>query len=497
MPAATYQPQSSYNAQNPYTTKDRVVDYSTLKQPKVKQVVSQQPTIWGRTQAQTAAGGDWAVPKTINDGAQPRYSGFVQPGSNIGFDYGINREIGGYTKTEDDTLNRNLKGLYIEYMKRMAGNNGVNVEMTMLTNPKNILYNDERYTYNNYKPAEETVVTKDNVYTLPPKQISKIFSDVGTIVKNRKNELLKEKDNLSFDMRFEYIPDGEKRLKEINGKIQTLNYIDKKISLGIESGYDFIETDIAKLSEEDIYDMIYSKEYADNLLYTSDFARTTRAEGQGTKRVQAAVDIVDNIVIKNDKKGNFTISDAKNTNSGFSFKIESVLAPQGYTEARIAVNKNSIKQLDNVQYDLLKAMDNLKVPDDAKRLFEEFAENKNTGKANKALGATGQIIDVVDFMTVVASDYEDDSEIGTDSSKAVYGMLGSWAGDIAGGATGAKAGAAVGAVFGPVGVVIGGVLGAAFGAYVLSSVMEDIGRYMGEHIYDSDYTIGQYYERGK
>lgn len=55
----------------------------------------------------------------------------------------------------------------------------------------------------------------------------------------------------------------------------------------------------------------------------------------------------------------------------------------------------------------------------------------------------------------------------------------------------------MGAVFGPVGIVVVGVLGAAFGAYVLSNVMEDIGRYVGEHIYDSDYTIQKYNERGK
>ena len=45
--------------------------------------------------------------------------------------------------------------------------------------------------------------------------------------------------------------------------------------------------------------------------------------------------------------------------------------------------------------------------------------------------------------------------------------------------------------------VIGGVLGAAFGAYLLSSALEDLGRYLGENINESEYPIERYYERGK
>ena len=43
----------------------------------------------------------------------------------------------------------------------------------------------------------------------------------------------------------------------------------------------------------------------------------------------------------------------------------------------------------------------------------------------------------------------------------------------------------------------GGAIGAVAGAYILSSVMEDIGRYVGENINESDYTIDQYHQRAK
>ena len=58
-------------------------------------------------------------------------------------------------------------------------------------------------------------------------------------------------------------------------------------------------------------------------------------------------------------------------------------------------------------------------------------------------------------------------------------------------------GAAIGTVFGPVGTVVGGALGAVAGAYLLSSVMEDAGRYVGENIDASDYTIERYHQRAK
>ncbi|MBQ9845306.1 MAG: hypothetical protein IJO54_04410 [Oscillospiraceae bacterium] len=59
------------------------------------------------------------------------------------------------------------------------------------------------------------------------------------------------------------------------------------------------------------------------------------------------------------------------------------------------------------------------------------------------------------------------------------------------------AAAAIGAVFGPAGAVIGTALGAFAGAYILSSAMEEAGRYVGENITTSDYTIERYYQRGK
>ena len=235
MQTATYQPQGSYNAQSPYTTNDRVTYYSTPKQPKVKQVVSQQPAVWGRTQTQTAAGGGWAVPKTIKDGAQPRYNGFAQPGSNIGFDYGINREIGGYTKTEDDTLNRNLKGLYIKYMKRMAGDIGINRQIINNTfldhrgqNPVEKIMEKKPFDLSDNR----TVVTKDNVYEQPKEVIEKELNKMGTFVNNELSKLKRQRENLLFVLQYGRIDSDDEQLQKINYDIQYLEHIEKKIELG-------------------------------------------------------------------------------------------------------------------------------------------------------------------------------------------------------------------------------------------------------------------------
>ena len=100
------------------------------------------------------------------------------------------------------------------------------------------------------------------------------------------------------------------------------------------------------------------------------------------------------------------------------------------------------------------------------------------------------------FKLVNKSDSED-KELGIDSARETFGTMGSWLGNIAGTAVGAKAGVALGITFGTPGMVIGSTLGVAFGAYLLSSALEDLGRYLGENINESEYPIERYYERGK
>ena len=86
-------------------------------------------------------------------------------------------------------------------------------------------------------------------------------------MQNIENELCAERDNLKYDMRFEYIPDGEKRLREINKKIRTINHIEKKIALGIKSGYGFIEDDIksAIFMDDHLFGLRLKKEYFDRI----------------------------------------------------------------------------------------------------------------------------------------------------------------------------------------------------------------------------------------
>ena len=142
-------------------------------------------------------------------------------------------------------------------------------------------------------------------------------------------------------------------------------------------------------------------------------------------------------------------------------------------------------------------MDNLTVPDNTEKLLKNLADNKSLSVVSKGLDGTSKFLDLTDLAVVLSSDLSDDGKAGDDFSGEFFGTAGSWAGDKIGGIAGAKAGAALGMVFGPVGAVIGGTLGAVAGAYIMSKVMEDVGRYVGEGLNDSEYTIDQYHQRAK
>ena len=168
----------------------------------------------------------------------------------------------------------------------------------------------------------------------------------------------------------------------------------------------------------------------------------------------------------------------------------------------MTVVKDSDNILDEkIYYDLAESLDGMVVPDKAKQQLEYFAEaNKRPKLEYDGFGLADAVsygLDFIDLMIIIGSDYQEDKELGIDSARETFGTIGSWLGNIAGTAAGAKAGVALGITFGTPGMVVGSILGAAFGAYLLSSALEDLGRYLGEKINESEYPIERYYERGK
>lgn len=364
----------------------------------------------------------------------------------------------------------------------------------------------------NYKKlsetADKTVVTKDNVYYQPPKKLESVFTDLQNSINERIKTDKRELEDLQFSQKFVQASENKKEYDSISSEIKSkkediekLRRIERKIRIGRQFNYQFMENQTEKLSQENIDDILKSnEEFGYNLPYFSPVAQGARAVNQGVGKTKTAVDIVNGLNVRyNHKNDDFTFGDTNNPNGGFKFSTDEVHHPKGYKEHKIIADKSNIKNLDNIQYDILKAIDGKTISDNTLNTLKKLANNNDMLKsAGKNLGYAGAGLDIIDFAFVVDADLRDDGNLGTDFSQEFFGTAANWAGDYAGGVAGVKAGAAMGTVaLGPVGTIIDGALGAAFGAYILSSVMEDIGRYVGENINESDYTIEQYHQRAK
>ena len=360
-------------------------------------------------------------------------------------------------------------------------------------------YRYDKIIENAYKPQEEYFVGKDSIYKKDAKELSEDYKNVYNTVQT---EYLKRKEDLA-DLEFykKYArldEEGIKNLEKTKAEVEKLDFVRKKAALGAKMNFAFSGNDMDKLSKMSIDDILNSEETDYNLPYLSPGAQFARSTNQSIGQIKNAVDIVNSVKIEfNERRNEFTVFNSKEPQNRFSFKIKNVRSNQGYTEPKIIVDKTPTDYQELIVKDLRDVMDNLTVPDNTEKMLKNLADGKALSVVSGGLDVTSAVLDLTDLAVVLSSDLSDDGKAGDDFSRELFGTAASWAGDYVGGVAGAKAGAALGMVFGPVGAVIGGTLGAVAGAYIMSKVMEDVGRYVGESLDDSDYTIEQYHSRAK
>ena len=436
--------------------------------------------------------------KTIKDTFKPSFnktSAFAN--NNFSGSYGPNRESVDTVKTAKDTKE------YPFY----AGPNAETARAGYLDNRgQNAV---EKMIENGLPKADNSItITKDNVYYQSPQKVESTLTEVQNTVTMGISDQKRELEDLQFQQKHitasgskEKAAAVEEQIADKKADIEKLQKIDRKLKIGLAFNYQFMENHAEKLSEMSVDDILKENEEFDyNLPYFSPAAQVARTVNKGVGKAKTAVNIVSDLKVNYKSSiDEFTIGDINNTNSNFKFSTPEVYNPRGYKERKITVDKSNIKNIDNIQYDVLKAIDGKTISETTYQSLKKLAgDDILLKRAGKNLGYAGVGLDIIDFAFIVDTDLKDDGKLGTDFSQEFFGTAANWAGDYVGGTMGAKAGAVIGtATLGPVGTVIGGALGAAFGAYVLSSAMEDIGRYVGENINESNYTIDQYHQRAK
>ena len=454
---------------------------------------------------------------------------------------GPNRETGLQNyKTSADNQN-NVKYLYDSWLLKQMGNTGPNRETVQTVKtakdttvyPKTYglnaeiaksTYLDNRgqnslekytetksygYTDNN---KVKTVVTKDNVYYQKPEKIenslTKLQSKVNESILQNKREL----ENLQFqskNMPYDYSQQSANDIDEsINNKkadIETLQKIKNKVDIGLEFGYQFAENKASKLSDVSVDDILKSKEeFGHNLPYFSQYAQTARNANKVIGKVENVISVLENTKVEANVKGGFTVKNVNTHRNSFTVMPSANKSKGGYYEYSLSVTADDFSALTQEQKNLYKSLDNIPISSTAYNRLNNILDTASKiddaklGKISTGVVATGEVLDVVDFLCVVASDYSDDGEFGKDTTKKITGMISSWLGGMAGGELGAAGGAAIGTAILPgVGTVAGGVIGAILGAYMLSSAMEDVGVYLGGIDYAAEYDLEQHTIRGR
>ena len=422
---------------------------------------------------------------------------------------GLNREI---SRTRLEGNPQAFHSAVKDMMTDMVSGIGQSRE-TSLSSPydeKGIDFAEERY---NLKYGTDNIkeVNHTNTYVTKDLRPETVVKEVESNLKKAQQKLDKiavdkkeELNNLEFK-KYMALANGSdsrdteelnKQIKQTQADIKLLDVRDKKIAMFYELSRNDAKT-LSQMDEDDILEYIKGNDY--NPSYLSPFAKTARAANQGISNAKAIVDAVNGLNVKyNLEKDQFTIGDVATPNRGFKFKTKEISQTPNLYQHKIIVDKSQMKNLDDLQKDLLNVLDGKIISDETHEILKKFADESDAiKKAGKNLGKVGVGLDILDFAIIVDSDIRDDGKLGTDTVQEFFGTAANWAGDYVGGAAGAKAGAAIGTVFGPVGTVIGAALGAFAGAYLLSNIMEDAGRYVGENIDASDYTIERYHQRAK
>ena len=488
-----YKTLGGYTNANPYVSKDRVDD------PWIEYNAGTTKPDWNKLLGINENTDHWGYQKTIKDGAEPKFIPARTPEVN----YGIKREMAQSVALKPDPV----KELYVEYLKKLTENNkGVNREIAQTSFLDHRDQNPvEKFIERNpFDSLQETqYVTKDKVDKLTPEKIKTELINTGTVVNSEISSLKRQREDLLFEVQYGRRNSDDPELEKLNYDIEYLQHIENKIKMGLKYSYAFDEEELNRLSQMSVNDILNLKEeFNINLPYLSPWAKAARVAGKGVSTYQNSVEVVDSIGVKYEiKKDLFTVFDKDNPQNYFEFRITSEFNPKGYYESKIVVGEHTDIPNDKLYYDLAESLDGLVVSGKVKKQLEYFAEISDRPKLDfDGLGVTdiaSYALDVIDLLVIIASDYWEDQKVGIDSTQATFGTIGAWGGSILGSVEGAKIGASLGLAGGPPGAIIGGVLGAAAGAYLLSSAMEDMGRYLGGHINDSDYTIERYYERGK
>ncbi|MBQ5313837.1 MAG: hypothetical protein J6K30_07310, partial [Oscillospiraceae bacterium] len=187
-----YKTFGGYKNANPYVSKDRVDD------PWIESKAGITKPDWNKLLKINENTDHWGYPKTIKDGAEPKFIPARTPEVN----YGINREMVQSVALKPDPV----KELYTEYLKRITENNkGVNREIAQTNFLDHRDQNPvEKFIERNTFDAVQEIqfVTKDNVYEQTPEKIKTELSNTGTVVNSEISKLKRQKEDLLFEVQY-------------------------------------------------------------------------------------------------------------------------------------------------------------------------------------------------------------------------------------------------------------------------------------------------------
>ena len=472
------------------------------------------------------------MPKTIKDGVHPK-----QPAKTAPKAIGPNAEMGKTFANISAPNQYSSKDLVRRWINELSDNKGPNRESvdTVKTAKDTTVYptyfgpNAETartgYLDNRGQNAVEKIieeglpktdnsiiVTKDNVYYQSPQKVESTLTEVQNTVKMGISDQKRELEDLQFQQKHIMASGGkekaaavEEQIADKKADIEKLQKIDRKLKIGLAFNYQFMENQAEKLSEMSVDDILKeNEEFGYNLPYSSTTAQGARAVNKGKNKIEDVVSVLENTSVTRNRTNGFTISNGSDTKNSFDVTPSATKGKNGYYEYGLSVTVDDFSKLTPEQQNLYKALDDIPISATAYKTLNNMLDaaknidDAKLGKISNGLFTVGEALDVVDFLTVVASDYGDDGEIGKDSSKKITGMISSWLGDIGGGVAGAKAGATIGTAIMPgIGTVAGGAIGAVAGAYILSSAMEDVGAYLGGFDYGTEYDLEQHIVRGR
>jgi len=436
--------------------------------------------------------------------------------------YGMTGGVGPSRETSQTRLEGNPESLY-KAVEDLQNNHGINKEtartnhldprgqnitdkiISDITNEINMVrygadyLNDENHT--------NTVVSKDNVYSLPPQTVSSELRKAQENVTVLKNDKKQQRDELLFQKNMAYIKGFDSRdtsaldsqIKHLDSEIAMLNIKEMKNNIG----YEFCQNYIKMLSEANRDDILKIINEYNHLPYFGNIANMARSAKGGVGKVKDVVSVLDETKVSSFERSKgfrvFTKSEPKN---GFVVIPDYTVDNYGFRDYKLSVTADNIDALTPDQKNLYKTLDNMPISEEVYDYLGKLPKVLNdfdAGKAGRGLTAIGYVLDVVDFLCLVATDYDSTTDtVSKDTTRKVTSMITSWIGGLAGAELGAAGGAAIGTAILPgVGTVVGGAIGAIVGAYILSEAGEEAGMYLGGIDYDTGTTIEYHLERGR